>query len=127
MFYQPTYGVLYANTEEGTEVKRFYTDDEFTNKWTPPIANRFYVFQTSKSYNVNDTAFTSGPFIGQLKYTKFPYYCAQFNEEGEVIEQITGLFDSQTAWDGLNDVNSGLVGEDNYAYNILYYEEPFPP
>jgi hypothetical protein len=127
MFYQPTYGVLYANTEEGTEVKRFYTDDEFTNKWTPPIANRFYVFQTSKSYNVNDTAFTSGPFIGQLKYTKFPYYCAQFNEEGEVIEQITGFFDSQTAWDGLNDVNNGLVGEDNYAYNILYYEEPFPP
>jgi hypothetical protein len=129
MIYQPTDGVLYANTEEGTEIKRFYTDSAFTNKWMPPIANRFYVFQTSKSYNVNDTAFTSGPFIGQLKYTKFPYYCAQFNEEGEVIKQIgiTNPPDSQTAWDGMNDVNSGLIGEDNYAYNILYYEEPFPP
>jgi len=127
MFYQPTVGVLYANTEEGTEVKRFYTDDEFTNKWTPPIANRFYVFQTSKDYNPGDVEFIGGTSAGQLKYTKFPYYCAQFNEEGEVIEQTTGLFDSQTAWNGMNEVNTGLLGEDNYAYNILYYEEPFPP
>ena len=129
MVYLPTDGVLYANTEEGTEVKRFYTDPTFTNKWTPPIADRFYVFQTSKNYNVLDTVFTTGTFIGQLKYTKFPYYCAQFNEEGEVKKQIgiTNPPDSQTAWDGMNAVNSGLIGEDNYAYNILYYEEPFPP
>jgi len=120
----PTKGVLYANTEEGTEVKRFYTDAAFTNKWIPPIPDRFYIFQTTKDYNPGNVIFgVSGP----LKYTKFPYYCAQFNEEGEVIEQTTGLFDSQTAWDGMDEVNTGLIGIENYAYNILYYEEPLSP
>ena len=110
-------GILYANTEEGTEVKRFYTDNLFTDKWIPPVPNRFYVFQTTKNYNPGAVVYNVGPYAGQLKYTEFPFYCAMFNEDGEVIEQTTGYFDSETAWGG--------VTLANHAYNILYYEEPF--
>ena len=123
----PTVGTLYANTEEGTEVKRFYTDINLSNKWIPPVPNRFYVFQTTKNYNPGQVIWPNGPNAGVLKYTEFPFYCAEFNEDGEVIEQTvqSGYFDSQTAWIGMaNDQNNPLP-IDNYAYNILYYEEPF--
>jgi hypothetical protein len=119
------FGPLYANTIEGTEVKRFYTDPGFTQKWIPPFAGEFYVFQTEKDYNPGNVEFTSGDSAGQLKYTKFPYYCAQFNGEGEVIEQvgITNPPDSQTAWVGQNQNNTDTLPIANYRYNI-YYEEP---
>jgi hypothetical protein len=119
------FGPLYANTIEGTEVKRFYTDPGFTQKWIPPFADEFYVFQTEKDYNPGNVEFTSGDSAGQLKYTKFPYYCAQFNGEGEVIEQvgITNPPDSQTAWVGQNQNNTDTLPIANYSYNI-YYEEP---
>lgn len=120
-------GTLYANTEEGTEVKRFYTDDNFTDKWTPPVPGRFYVFQTTKDYNPGDVVFNGGPNDGELKYTKFPFYCAKFNGEGEIVEQTTVLFDSETAWQGMANNQNSLLPLTNYAYNILYYEEPFPP
>jgi len=114
--FSPTEGALYANTEEGTEVKRFYTDSAFTNKWIPPVANRFYIFQTTKNY---DPSFSG-------VYTEYPYYCAQFNNEGEVIKQTTGLFDSQTAWIGQNSENTSLIPIANYAYNIYYEGPPLP-
>ena len=122
------FGPLYANTIEGTEVKRFYTDPGFTQKWIPPFAGEFYVFQTEKDYNPGNVEFTSGDSAGQLKYTKFPYYCAQFNGEGEVMEQvgITNPPDSQTAWVGQNENNTDTLPITNYRYNIYYEEPPMP-
>ena len=107
-------GVLYANTAEGTEVKRFYTDAEFTQKWIPPVAGKFYNFITVKDYDPD----------GAEIYTQHPYYCAQFNSDGEVIEQ-TDLDEpnSQTAWQGWNTPNTAVLPIANYNYNI-YYEEP---
>jgi hypothetical protein len=106
-------GALYANTIEGTEIKRFYTDTNFTQKWIPPVADRFYVFRTTKNYDPDATG----------KYTGTPFYCAKFDNEGEVIEQIAPTPNSQTAWVGQNSANSGPLPITNYSYNV-YYEAP---
>jgi len=106
-------GALYANTIEGTEIKRFYTDTDFTEKWIPPVANRFYVFRTTKNYDPDETG----------KYTETPFYCAKFDADGEVIEQIIPTPNSQTAWVGQNEANSGPLPIANYSYNV-YYEAP---
>jgi hypothetical protein len=107
-------GVLYANTAEGTEVKRFYTDTEFTQKWIPPVADKFYNFITETDYDPDNTGI----------YTQYPYYCAQFNSDGEVIEQtVLNKPNSQTAWVGWNTANTAVLPIANYSYNI-YYEEP---
>ena len=108
-----TIGVVYANTIEGTEVRRFYTDEAFTQKWIPPFAERFYVFQTTKNYDPNATT----------KFTAYPFYCAEFNSEGEVIEQVLYTPNSQTAWKG---GQAPLATLFNYGYN-MYYEEPVTP
>jgi hypothetical protein len=113
----PSIGVLYANTEEGTEIKRLYTDSAFTQKWIPPVADRFYNFQTSKDYNPNNVTFVAGP----LKYSKYPYYCAKFSIVGEVIDQIVPYPNVQTSWEGQKPANSGLiVPVENYSYNMYY-------
>jgi hypothetical protein len=115
-----TTGALYANTEEGTEIKRFYTDAAFTQKWTPPVADKFYNFITFKNYNPGEIRF-GGP-SSDLRYSEYPYYCAKFNEDGEVIEQIAPIPNVQTAWDGQNSANTALLGIDDYSYNVLYVE-----
>jgi hypothetical protein len=106
-------GALYANTIEGTEIKRFYTDTNFTQKWIPPVADKFYVFRTTKNYDPNGTG----------KYTDYPYFCARFDGEGEIVEQVAPGANSQTAWFGQNPANSGLLPITNYSYNV-YYETP---
>ena len=113
-----TTGVLYANTEEGTEVKRFYTDSAFTQKWIPPVPNKFYNFVTSKNYNPG--AVTFGP-SGSLRYTEYPYYSALFNADGEVIDQTIPTPNVQTAWIGQDNSNASNIPDANYSYN-LYYE-----
>jgi hypothetical protein len=112
--FNQTIGALYANTVEGTEIKQFYTDAAFTQKWIPPVADRFYVFQTSKNYNPDAATFPP------LKYSEYPYYCAKFNSTGRVIEQINPNFDVQTAWVGQNAVNTAVIAIANYSYNVLY-------
>ena len=123
--FNETTGLLYASTIEGTEIKRFYTDPQFTQAWIPPMAGKFYNFITTKDYNPNNAIFTTGINAGQLKYTKYPFYCARFNDKGELIEQIPYTPNSQTAWIGQNNANSLVLPIDNYSYNI-YYEEPPP-
>jgi hypothetical protein len=113
---------LYANTEEGTEIKRFYTDSNFTQKWIPPVANRYYNFITSKNYNPDGAEFVGGA----LKYSEFPYYCAFINGEGEVVNQPTPAPNIQTAWIGQNTANTAPMIITNYSYNVLYTEPPIP-
>ena len=103
-----TDGPLYANTIEGSEIKALYTDSGMTQKWIPPVADRFYIIQTSKSYDPGNTG----------EYTDKPYFCIKVNSEGEIIEQIPYTPDSQTAW---AKPSSGTLT--NYSYNI-FYEEP---
>jgi hypothetical protein len=113
----PSIGRLYANTEEGTEIKRFYTDSALTQKWIPPVADRFYNFQTSKNYNPGNVVFgTSGP----LRYSNYPYYSAKFNAEGEVISQIAPTPNIETAWVGQNNNNNAPLPIANYSYNVYY-------
>jgi hypothetical protein len=118
-------GVLYANTEEGTEIKRFYTDEALTTKWIPPVAGRYYNFITEKDYNPLDSTF-GGLYPGVLKYSKFPYYCARINENGEVMEQVAPQPNVQTAWEGQNTANTAPKPIQNYSYNVLYVEPPIP-
>jgi hypothetical protein len=114
-------GVLYANTEEGTEIKRFYKDAAFTQKWIPPVANKFYNFITEKDYNPGNAAFAGGA----LRYTKYPYYSAFFNADGEVIDQTIPDPNVQTAWEGQNQANTPPpLPIDNYSYNLYYESTP---
>jgi hypothetical protein len=106
-------GVLYANTIEGTELKRFYTDAGFTQKWIPPFADKYYVFQTVKNYAPNKPT----------KFSDYPYYCARFNSDGEVIEQTPYTPNSQTAWKGGASPTTTFF---NYGYNMYYEEPPLP-
>jgi hypothetical protein len=103
-------GKLYANTEEGTEVRRLYTDSGFTQKWIPPVPNRYYNFITTKNYDPEATNV----------YTAFPFYCALVNEEGEIQLQTGTDFNVQTAWIGQNPQNTGPISIANYGYNVLY-------
>ena len=116
-----TTGPLYANTVEGTEIKRFYKDAAFTQKWIPPVADRFYNFITSKNYNPGGVTF--GP-SGPLRYTEKPYYCAKFNAEGEVIDQIAPIPNVQTAWSGQDETNVAPIPVANYSYNLYYVSTP---
>jgi hypothetical protein len=115
-------GRLYANTEEGTEIKRFYTDSNFTQKWIPPVANRYYNFITTKNYNPDGSAFGGGI----LKYSEFPYYCAFINGDGEVVSQSAPAPNVQTAWIGQNTANTLPLPIANYSYNVLYTEPSVP-
>ena len=118
-------GVLYANTEEGTEIKRFYTDSNLTTKWIPPVGGRYYNFVTEKDYNPLDSVF-GGLYPGVLKYSKFPYYCAFINGNGEVVEAVGTTPNVQTAWEGQNTANTAPEEIANYSYNVLYVEPPVP-
>jgi hypothetical protein len=115
-------GKLYANTEEGTEIKRFYTDSNFTQKWIPPVAERYYNFITEKNYNPDGATFIGGA----PKYSEFPFYCAKINANGEVMSQTVPTPNVQTAWTGQNAQNTSPIGIANYSYNVLY-KEPFVP
>jgi hypothetical protein len=101
-------GALYANTEEGTEIKRLYTDSNFTQKWIPPVADRFYVLRTDKNYDPDDTGI----------YTDYPFFCVKVDGDGKVVEQISPAPDSQTAW-----ATPANQVKQNYSYNV-YYSEP---
>ena len=114
----PSVGVLYANTEEGTEIKRFYTDSNFTTKWIPPVGDRWYNFQTSKNYNPGGVTFN--PPLSPLRYTECPYYSAFFNAAGEVIDQIAPEPTVETAWIGQNNNNDANIANTNYSYNVFY-------
>jgi hypothetical protein len=113
-------GRLYANTEEGTEIKRFYTDAAFTQKWIPPIADKYYNFITAKNYNPDGIYFLSGDPV----YSEFPYYCARINGDGEVVDAIPQTPNVQTAWAGQNTANTSPIPIANYSYNVLYEEHP---
>ena len=117
-------GRLYANTIEGTEIKRFYTDAAFTQKWIPPVADRYYNFITTKNYNPGGITFGGGSTV--LRYSEYPYYCALINGDGEVIEQIVPTPNVQTAWEGQNTAQTAPIPIENYSYN-LYYEEIIAP
>ena len=119
-------GRLYVNTEEGTEIKRFYTNAAFTQKWIPPVAGKFYNFITTKDYNPQDIVFTTGPDTGTYKYSKYPFYCARVNADGEVMPQTAPTPNVQTAWLGQNTVNTESTGFINYNYNV-YYTSPVTP
>ena len=114
----PAVGVLYANTEEGTEIKRFYTDSNFTTKWIPPVGGRWYNFQTSKNYNPGGVTFN--PPLSPLRYTECPYYSAFFNAAGEVIDQIAPEPTVETAWIGQDNNNNANIADANYSYNVFY-------
>ena len=116
-------GKLYVNTEEGTEIKRFYTDANFTQKWIPPVGGRYYNFITTKNYNPGNLEFLDGTQI----YSSYPYYCALVNEDGEVQPQTGSTPNVQTAWLGQNPNNTESTGLLNYNYNLLYVIPPAPP
>ena len=109
-------GRLYANTEEGTEIKRFYTDPGFTLKWIPPVADRYYNFITVKNYSPDGISF----------YSEYPYYCAKINGVGEVIDVPPQVPNVQTAWTGQNNANTQQEPIKNYSYNVLYESPPTP-
>ena len=120
-------GRLYVNTEEGTEVRRFYTDPELIYPWNPPVAGKFYNFITEKNYNPQNLVFppASGA-AGEPLYSNFPVYCARINENGEVIEQINSIPNVQTAWTGADAFSNSQIPLKNYSYNVLYTQTPVP-
>ncbi len=106
-----TLGKIYSSTKEGTEIKRLYKDAGLTQKWIPPVPDRYYVFRTNTDYDPGDAG----------DYTKYPFFSAKINADGEVIPQPGSVPNIQTAWDG--PTTTSLT---NYSWNI-YYEEGITP
>ena len=74
---------VYADTNYGTEVKQFYTNLGLTDKWVPPIANKFYTFRNKgRSYNTANSGTVTMPPV-----TDEPNFCAKFNATGKVVLQ----------------------------------------
>jgi hypothetical protein len=90
--------IVYADTPEGTEVRQFYIDSNFTEKWEPPIANKFYTFKRKDGgYNIGD----SGVSSEMRKITNSPLFKATFNSTGKVVGS-TGFWTSSSIYSTTN-------------------------
>jgi len=86
-------GTVWATTNNGIHVNQFYKDNLFAEIWTPPLANKFYLFQnTNRNYNVGDF-YSSDPPI-----TNNPLFSAKFDSLGRVVNLPLPENTNQTAW-----------------------------
>jgi hypothetical protein len=97
----PTSVDVFSPTNSGTEVKFFYTDALMTQKWIPPIANKFYTFRNKNRAYQSGSAYDNDH---QPDVTTQPNFCARFNASGLV----------STFWD--------VQGLDIYPYTM--YDGP---
>jgi hypothetical protein len=79
-----TEAVVYADTNEGSEVRQFYEDSLLTTPWNPPIPDKFYTFKNkNKDYNIGFAGFGSSmPAV-----TSFPFFCAKLDGNGKVLRE----------------------------------------
>ena len=75
--------IVYADTPEGSEVKQLYVDDQLTEVWHPPIADKFYTFKATKDYETG----AANPGSKFPRITSYPIFCAKFNANGKVIQE----------------------------------------
>jgi hypothetical protein len=79
-----TEAVVYADTNEGSEVRQLYTDAGLTVPWYPPIADKFYTFKNkNKDYNTG----SGGNGSNMPSITSNPFFCAKFDANGKVLKE----------------------------------------
>jgi hypothetical protein len=103
----PTSVDVFSPTNSGTEVKFFYTDALMTQKWIPPIANKFYTFRNkNRSYQSG----SADDNDHQPDVTTQPNFCARFNASGLVSTfwDVPGLsINPYTMYDGPQELTEG--------------------
>ena len=74
---------VYADTNQGTEVRQFYTDSNMEIKWEPPIPNKYYTFRNrDRDYQIGTSETDTMPDV-----TNKPNFCAKFDATGKVVLQ----------------------------------------
>jgi hypothetical protein len=96
-------GELFANTEDGINVKQFFIDSALSTPWFPPIANAYYIMRSDKSYSNNNTIVSEDA-----------YFIFRIDENGTVIEAIN----SNTV-----QTNYEIDGDANNYYRNLEYNQ----
>ena len=92
--------IVYATTNNGLHVKQFYLDSAFANPWTPPVADKYYLFY-NKNRHYNETIPIGDYYPSDPPVTEFPIFCAKFDITGAVeIIPPSGAPDNtvKTAW-----------------------------
>jgi hypothetical protein len=93
-------GTVYATTNNGIHVKQFYLDSAFSTPWTPPVPDKFYLFQ-NKNRNYNEVIPSGGYYAPDPPITNSPIFSAKFDVDGRVVNvPVAGapVNTVQTAW-----------------------------
>jgi hypothetical protein len=96
-------GELFANTEDGINIKQFFTDSILSTPWIPPVADKYYIMRSDKSYSNNNAVVSEDA-----------YFIFRVDENGTVIEAVN----SNTV-----QTNYEVDGDANNYYRNLEYDE----
>jgi hypothetical protein len=114
-------GILWSDTNDGTEVKQLYVDEDLTEFWIPPIADKYYTFQNmDRNYSSGDAGLDSSmPGI-----TNKPNFCAKFNATGGVIPSISTLNNGVDLNDPTELWSYGRLGHKSPTIQTAWYNSP---
>jgi uncharacterized protein (TIGR02145 family) len=114
---QDNSGQLWARTKFGNSIRQLYRNEACTQKWQPPVADKFYVVQTQTDQNMKGAGVLDSLLLG--KVSNNPLYCMNLGEKGKVYvnadQGANVKFNVQTCWDAglFEDLESTYV---NIAY-----------
>jgi uncharacterized protein (TIGR02145 family) len=114
---QDNSGQLWARTKFGNSIRQLYIDQACTQKWQPPVKDKFYVVRTETSQNMKGDGVNDSLLLGEVSNN--PLYCMNLNEKGRVYvatnQDPEVKFNVQTCWDAglFEDLESTYV---NIAY-----------
>jgi uncharacterized protein (TIGR02145 family) len=120
---QDNTGILYARTKFGNSIRQLYINEDCTQKWQPPIKDKFYVVQTQTDQNMQGAGVGDSLLLG--KVSNNPLYCMNLNEKGKVyVDANQGAevkFNVQTCWD------AGLFADLESTYVNIAYKDGANP
>ena len=94
-------GSLYARTKFGNSIRQLYIDEACTQKWQPPIKDKFYAVQTQTAQDMKEVGVADSLLLG--KVSNNPLYCMNLDEKGKVslaaAQDPNVKFNVQTCWD----------------------------
>ncbi len=110
---------LWADTNYGTEVRQFFTDNTLLTPWNPPVPDKFYTFRNKTRNYQNGSYDTGGTSPTMPSVTNKPNFCALFDADGKVVLQ-TGNVIAPTSTDTSPTAETLAMGKlPHYAPNVL--------
>jgi len=109
-----SFGVVYSPSINPINVKQFFTDEQLSIPWYPPVAapvtGTVYNFTKDQDFTTYlDSTDVSG--TGFIDYTHYPYFSAFFDAQGKVIPQTGSTANTVvTGW-------GKYVGTTQYPFN----------